>query len=132
MTALSVYLAGSFADRPRLRGYRADLQSLGYSVSSSWLDTPDDLRDADLSPDELRAYAEQDTTDIDRAHSLIVVTDVPSTSGGMHWEAGYALGCGMAVYGVGPKTNIFHHLIPDDEWFGTWLDCLATIAKETR
>src|SRR5690349_7823342 len=104
------YLAGSWADRPRLRGIRDELAALGIEVTSRWLDHEGVWI---LSP----SWAAKDLADIDAAQSLIVFTDVPSTAGGFHWESGYAFGRNKPIIGVGPRTCLFHHLVPESDWY---------------
>jgi len=120
---VKVYLAGSWHDRPRLRQYRADLLESGIAVTSSWLDSADDLP-ADEAADRCLA-------DIDASHALVVLTDVPSSSGGYHVELGYAIGSGIPIHAVGPKLNLFHHhfLIT---WHPTWLDALVALTRDRR
>jgi len=112
------YIAGSFSDRPRLRGIRDELAALGIACTSRWLDNDGDET----------GWAERDLADIGAARTVILFTDVPSSAGGMHWECGYAYGCGMRIIGVGPKTNLFHTLIAD--WYPAWPELRAALVGE--
>ena len=124
----SVYLAGSWADRARLRGVRADLEKMGVTCTARWLDYDDEpLPSKPIRVgDHLANWAAIDLFDIDQAHTLILFTDVPSTAGGFHFEAGYAFGNGMNIIGVGPRTMLCHHLI--DDWFDSFDALRAQIA----
>jgi hypothetical protein len=117
---LSVYLAGSWHDRARLRQYRDELTARGIVVTARWLDSPDDA--------DLAEAAERCIVDIDAAHWLVVLTDVASSSGGFHFETGYALGCGMPIMAVGPAAMLFHH----GDWLerhATWVEALPVLTE---
>lgn len=100
------YLAASFASKPIIRGYREELQAIGHKVTSRWLD------DEETTPNMPGAenIAVKDLADIDEASNVIFFTDVPSTTGGMHVEFGYALAQKKYLIVVGIKySNIFQH-----------------------
>jgi len=115
------YIAGSWSDRPRLRGIRDELAEMGIVCCSSWLDHGGDETD-------LVAWAEMDLSDLTAAQTLLLFTDVPSTTGGMWVEFGLAYGLGRGLIGVGPKTNLFVHLIAD--WYPAWPELRAALVGE--
>jgi nucleoside 2-deoxyribosyltransferase len=80
-----------------------------YHVTSSWLNEPPIKAESDHLDWEKRARANEDQLDIDRSDAVVVFNLYPSTTGGMHWETGYAHGTGKPVYLVGPKTSVFHY-----------------------
>lgn len=118
----SVYLAARFSRQTELKKYAKQLDTLGISVTSSWLheDTPLDIGLNDLSDDENRQHAQQDWEDIERCDCLVLFTENPEEGfvrGGRHFEFGLAYGFGKLTITVGPKENIFHYLenIPNFE-----------------
>ena len=113
------YIAGSFSDRPRLRGIRDELAEMGIDVIARWLDAPED--------GDLAEWAAVCLNDVDAAHTLILFADVPSTAGGYWTELGYAYGCGTPVIGVGPKTNLFCCFA--DYWYPAWPELRADLEK---
>ena len=118
---LTVYLAGSWTQREKLRVIRAQLDTLGLHVRSQWLDFNCGYYDQDF-----RVEAERDYNDIRRSDFLILDTDDIDTKGGRDWEAGYATGIGKRVLRVGPVITPFHAVIPLG--FASWETCLAYLA----
>ena len=110
-----IYLAAQYHQKAVIAIYKSELESLGYRVTSTWTDEPQDanvsLKDVD---DELLAeYAARDIMEIDDADLLVLFTVDPdelTRRGGRHAEFGYALGRGKQLVVVGPRENIFHHL----------------------
>lgn len=88
-----------------MRQYRDELEAMGHIVTSRWIDE-------DLSPEGDFAGAAakglKDIEDIGMAFHVLFFTDVPSTTGGMHVEFGYALARGRTLSIIGPLVNIFH------------------------
>src|SRR5690349_17269087 len=107
------YLAGSWADRPRLRGIRDELAAMGIACTARWLD---------YDGDALMCLG-----DLLMADTLLLFTEVPSTAGGMHVETGIAIGRNMPIIGVGPRTCLFHHLIAD--WYPAWPELRAALRE---
>ena len=50
-----------------------------------------------------------DLLDIERSDALLILTEYPSTSGGLHVEFGIALARRIPVYVVGPLLNVFFY-----------------------
>lgn len=118
MRQLRVYMAGSYADRPRLRLMRAKLEELGFIVTSRWLNNTDDYG---LEITE----ATNDVGDINR--SDFVITDTFGASrGGRDFECGYAYGINKRVLRVGPVVNPFNNLAK--QVFADWDALLAHLA----
>jgi hypothetical protein len=105
-----VYLAAAFNDRQFIRGVRDTLAPY-VEVTSSWLDEPVIRAGESFREDwEKRARGNEDYLDIERSDVVAVFTAVPSTTGGLHFEAGLARGMGKRVIVVGPKGNVFHYM----------------------
>ena len=119
---MTVYLAGLFDSRARLRAERARLIAAGLAVNSTWLDAPEDASYA--KPEApLGQIATKDLDEIDAADLLIVDTLDVTPRGGREFEAGFAVGRGKPVLVIGPARNVFHHLCPR---FESWDDLFAS------
>jgi nucleoside 2-deoxyribosyltransferase len=113
-----VYFAARYSKRKKLRRYRKELERVGHSVTSRWLDE---------GAEETAATATRDLDDIKSADLLILFSEQPRcrTRGGRFVEAGYALGLGRRVIAVGGVENIFGHLL---QHFETWGQCLSALS----
>ena len=107
---MKVYLAGSWSDQPRITGYAAALRRRGWTIASTWHQPgkPDTARLPE--PEVARDMAAIDLAGIDATDLVVVFTDVPSTTGGLHVEMGYALGRDKPLILVGPIVNVFGYL----------------------
>ena len=106
-----VYLAASFAAREEVIRLREVIEGVtGCKVTSSWLDElPLEAGDAAREEWEKRARANEDRLDIERSDAVVVLTTHQSTTGGLHWETGYAQGSGIPVIILGPRVSVFHY-----------------------
>lgn len=130
---LRVYIAGFFDTKDRLHPVRDALTSLGYVVTSTWLDeVQTDVAPGKVSTtiaealekykgtkhEDYLSYAVRDVKDIDRSDFLIVDTFDITPRGGREVEVGYAIGTGKPFFVVGPERNVFHKLAKDT--FSSW------------
>jgi hypothetical protein len=111
-----IYLASRMGRRDQMREVRAQLQAMGHTVTSQWIDTEFDLTGGGSSvapPDQRLKYCLIDMEDVLRADWVISFTEDPDSSagkrGGRHVEFGIALAEGKRLILVGPRENIFHH-----------------------
>lgn len=126
---VKIYLAARFGRREECKSIRTQLQSMGYEVTSSWLDLDYSARDSKeptSAPPELRQqFAKQDIADILAADWFIMLSEEPDSTagkrGGRHCEMGVALATGKRVVVIGPRENIFHFL-PQVEVFPTFAE----------
>lgn len=125
----AIYLSAQFEDAAILRDARAKLASLGYTVTSRWLDAgtavPATAQAGEAGAGErLAAIAVQDLEDI-RAADVVVVYNPPEACaigrGGRHVETGFALALGKPIVVVGARGNVFHWL-PDIAVVKDWTD----------
>jgi hypothetical protein len=106
------YLAGRYGRREEIADYAAQLGN----VVSEWL-----YGDKDTYAES----AARDLSNLDRATTLVVFTELPveyanaGGLGGCHVEFGYALGQGKRVVVIGPRCPIFHYLSVV-EHYDTW------------
>lgn len=120
-----IYLAAPYPRKDEIMAYRDELASLGFDVTSSWLEEKHAPNVAlhEVSQSLSKRYAIFDLEDVDRADVLISFTEPQGTShsrGGRHVEFGYALARGKELWIVGPVENIFHYLVPEDHIFESW------------
>lgn len=108
MKPIPFYLAGPFNRREAIREVRTQLEATGALVCTSrWIDThADDVS----SPNILRQEALSDLEDIRNAQWFILWNEGPSTTGGMHFETGYAFALKKVVIVIGAPTSVFYHL----------------------
>lgn len=104
---MRIYLAARFGRQAELREYRSQLQALGHTVLSRWLDE-DPSQETDLSV--WRARAVDDLEDIRRCEVMLSFTDGEPARGGRHVETGIAIERGMRLVVIGPVEHVFHAL----------------------
>lgn len=106
---MTIYLAASWSQRERMaRLARTMFREFGIEVRARWLDVE---FAASLPADEVaRQEARNDIEDIAAADAFVLLTDYESSTGGMHFETGYAYAIGKPVFIVGKRTMVFHHL----------------------
>ena len=119
MTAL--YLASRWGRREELRRYAAHAISLGHTVTSRWLFEHE-------AETNLVKYALEDWRDVERGDGIVLFTEAPDAPGrargGRHVEFGIALALEKELHIVGPKENVFHHLVLVSHW-GDWEEFAA-------
>lgn len=125
-----IYLAARFSRRYECQGYRADLQRIGHTVTSRWIDNK-----SDDEADALRC-AIIDIADLDIADTVIAFGDEPRSNrsrGGHHVEFGYGLAQGKRILLVGYRENVFNYL-PEVEFYPTWGQAINALmaAQPTR
>lgn len=110
----AIYIAASINAVGQAGALWLSLQKAGFQVTSSWIaiDHEEIQQNAALSRDQYvkmhQRMGSQDVFDLNRSDTLIVLTDVPSTSGGLHVELGYFLGTNKRnIIVVGPRLNVF-------------------------
>lgn len=112
---MNIYIAGSFGAKPKLHKLAKQVETLGHTVTSRWLESHDHSFGTEQD-------AHEDLTDIVNSELMILDTFEPSTTGGRDVELGYALGLAKRVWLVGPQTNLFQHLVKGK--FAHWDDVL--------
>lgn len=131
---MRVYLAAQYHMKAQIAARTADLRGLGIEVVSTWHEEPDDPNVSlnDVNGETLREYAARDLREICECDALVLHTvdpDEKTRRGGRHYESGYAAALGKIVVIVGPRENIFHHLIAPDLIFSTWGDFLFQVEQ---
>jgi hypothetical protein len=112
----TVYLAGRYGRRDELSGYRYQLEALGFTVTSRWLDGghPVSIGANGEGPSaEQERYAEEDIDDLMAATVVINFTEQPYSKfsrGGRHVEFGIAIAQNKFCVICGPRENVFHHM----------------------
>jgi hypothetical protein len=106
---------------------RADLEALGHSVTSRWINGGHQISDDGLSVEGKAAFATEDLSDLVASDTVISFTEAPrstSSRGGRHVEFGIALSSDRRVIVVGPRENVFHCL-PNVEWYADYSSFLT-------
>lgn len=144
---MRIYLAARYSRREELCGYRSQLEAIGHTVTSRWLNgkhqidnsgkpigdngealVEDDDNSTHVKAAALReSFAQEDLQDVLRSELLIAFTEVPRSGhsrGGRHVEFGVALGTQTPIMVVGPRENIFCWL-PQIGVFKSFAECLT-------
>jgi nucleoside 2-deoxyribosyltransferase len=78
---------------------------MGHIVTSRWIE--EEIPETDFNTARSHRAGIKDFQDIDMAWVVLLFTNPPSTTGGMHVEMGYAMARRRTVIVIGPYTNIF-------------------------
>jgi len=100
---MNIYVAASFRARTRARRVAKRLALAGFNCVQGWT-----RRRKSAMSLELCAY--RDLYDLGFAHMLVLLTEEPSTAGGMDFETGFAFASGIPVALIGPRRSAFHHM----------------------
>ncbi len=119
---MKIYLASGFHHRQVLRRVAAKLEARGHEVVSSWIwidERPE--RESMAYFEFAKEVAAVNLVDLKTADAIIVDGDGirEGNHGGVHTELGFALGSGMSIFLVGPRSNTFHWL-PEISQFPSW------------
>jgi hypothetical protein len=146
-----IYLAARYSRREELCGYRAELEALGHTVTSRWLngshqisdlgvplgDDGEALFEGDANTERAarlrQHFATEDISDVTNAQIVMSFTEVPRSGqsrGGRHVEFGVALALDKVLIVVGPRENVFHWL-PEVEQHDTWAAALKALQDGT-
>lgn len=112
---MKIYIAGRYSRRDEFREVAKQLEEMGHTVTSRWLNesTPLNHTMGDLRPSYAEASAVADLEDIDKATAVLFYSESDLTPrGGRHVEFGYALAKGKFIFVIGPAENIFHYGSP--------------------
>jgi nucleoside 2-deoxyribosyltransferase len=132
---MKFYLSAKYVRNSEMRGYRSQLEQLGHTITSRWIDCHEGRYPIPFNPhtvddhlEDCAKLANDDLMDIQAADIVIAFTDVASGgTGGRHIEFGYALAYEIPVVVVGPRENVFHAL-PEIEWYPDWESLLKAWA----
>lgn len=107
---LRIALSAKFSRREEMRAVASWLRSLGYVITSRWLESQAD--DSNLSDSEASAAAVMDVKDVLDADVLVAFAERPlsrdDVRGGRHVELGVALASGKPVVLIGRHEHVFH------------------------
>jgi hypothetical protein len=135
---MRIYLAARYTRRLELCEYKAQLEELGCTVTSRWLNGSHQISNlgvpigdsgellvekGDRAAREMcEHFAKEDRADVYAADIVIAFTEEPRSGhsrGGRHVELGLAIARGKRIYIVGPRENVFCWL-PELTHFSTW------------
>lgn len=141
-----IYLAASYARKNEMRGVRDVLAAAGHTVTSTWIDRPEDLegiskdkkkRLMQETPLIYQGFALQDSEDLSKANVLVMFTGDDKSTGVRHTEFGMALVLGMDIVIVGPRENVFqcvdgiyHYNSWDELCIETWRGAAISEAEQ--
>lgn len=117
-----IYLASAFDRQSEMKNYASDLKSIGYTISSTWLEE-ETVAAHNITKNLGRRYAERDSQEIQNSDIIIVfLEDVPHSrplTGGRLVEMGIGLVSVPIIYTVGKPENVFAWH-PKVQQFKTW------------
>lgn len=117
---MNIYLAGRYTSKERLKKFRDDLGNMHHHVTSQWLDVDDTKTFTEAERD---GHAIMDARDIDNSQILIMCTfDDVTGYKGAYFEMGLALGIGLQVILVGPKTGMIFERLTAIRHYYNWDD----------
>ena len=111
-----IYVAASVSAQGSAAALALQLVDAGFEVTSRWLRLDpsvrlDRLKDPGAAREHFHEWGAKDLDDVLSADTMIVLADVPSSSGGYHVELGIFLGLGRKnIIVVGARPNVFFHL----------------------
>jgi hypothetical protein len=124
---VKIYIAARYDRRFEMLGVAAELNRAGHVVTSRWIE-------GGRGDDPAIIAAVEDVNDLTRADCLVTFTEEPERNvpwaarGGRHVEFGLALAMGKRVCVVGPRENVFHHLLRV-EAYATLRDLIAGLSR---
>ena len=136
---MRIYIAGSYSRRLELLARAGELEALGHTITSRWLDGHHETRpdiDETGSVGERANWAIEDMSNIEGCNVFVVCNDGPGggSRGGRHFEAGYAYArmayrAGYYLFVIGDRANPFYctlrwRWVPD---WQTFLDELSVV-----
>ena len=121
---MKIYLSAKYSAQQDMRDIRDVIVESGrHTVVSRWLNEHEDVS----TNREMELAASRDFTDVKLADLFILDTFDEDPRAGREVEFGMALGLGIEVWIVGPRRNIFHHLVPQ---FDSWLGVLDSLRRD--
>lgn len=111
MRRFRVYIAAAWKRKAEAYEIAVKLEKeLGWYVTSSW-HNPLSGEDESGTHEEHVQWGDRDIDEIDASDGLVVLTEPreEGTTGGHHFEAGYALGKGKRCVVIGPPSTVFYH-----------------------
>lgn len=121
---MKVYIAASMNALSSVLLYAEELERSNIQCTSRWrFEEPGVQRG---SPEYI-GFATKDMEDIERSDFVIVLNDVPSSTGGLHTELGYALALRKNIIVVGERRSPFD-FVPQHA--ATWENALRLLSKE--
>lgn len=114
---MKFYIAARFSRRPECNALARRLQALGHTITSRWVKPEcDHVLPTGLSTQaadgERQRFALEDLADVQTCDAVVSLMEEPrnNSRGGRHVEFGVGLALGKALYCIGPRETVFHHL----------------------
>ncbi len=114
---MKVYISARFSRRPECNALAHKLQALGHTITSRWVKPECDHvlptgLSAQAADSEHQRFAREDVADVQACDAVVSLMEEPrnNSRGGRHIEFGIGLALGKALYCIGPRETVFHHL----------------------
>jgi nucleoside 2-deoxyribosyltransferase len=126
---MKIYIAACFGQQAEVREKADQLTQAKHVCTSSWRylkplgDGGSDAGGVKFASAYLQR-ALQDLRDLEASDLLVLLAGQVSTTGGKHFEVGYAVASGKQVVIIGSPENVFHWMLPR---FATWQEFMETL-----
>jgi hypothetical protein len=139
---VKIYLAARYSRNSEMREYRDQLHSMGYKVTSQWIDQHGGQELESFTSSKLNSdphycahFAQVDYSDLLISDMVIFFSSGNGSQGkgGRHVEFGMAVALNKLVIIIGQRENVFH-CFSDIHQFDTWnhaKDCLSSIVDSS-
>lgn len=112
---MHVYLAAAYSRYPEMQEIAKRLRSYDIFVTSRWITGEHENKETNPIKkfDESRRFAMDDIIDINKSDVILWFSSNDGQSkgrGGRHVEFGYAIACGIPIFVIGHRENVFHYL----------------------
>ena len=117
---MKIYLAAPFATQEYMRSIQTQIEKYDprLEVNASWIHF-DDPHTQD--PAVFKQEALNDLGDLRRSKVMLNFTGLGTSTGGRHFELGYALyHRKVKLYLIGPREHVFHYLDDNITYFAEW------------
>jgi len=125
---MKIYIAARFSRRPECNALAHKLIAKGHIITSRWVKPDSDhVAPTGLSKQaadkERQRFALEDLEDVLACDGMVSLMEEPrnNSRGGRHVEFGIAVGLEKALFIIGPRETVFHHL-PSVKHFDTLED----------
>lgn len=130
---MKIYLAAKYSRHPEMRVVRREVEALGHSVTSRWINGNHESLDVVGRTGHNQRFAIEDWTDLKESNLVLWFAEPEKIEGrnrgGRHVEFGLALAWGIRIIVIGRHENVFHYL-PELTHLATLNEALYLLGTE--
>ena len=137
---MKIYIAARFSRRPECNALARKLMKMGHTITSRWVKPDSDHvmptgLSQQASDKERTRFALEDIDDVMACDAMVSLMEEPrnNSRGGRHVEFGIAIGLDKALFIIGPRETVFHHLprVSHCDTVEEFLEFMSLYAKRT-